>query len=172
MSRPLASHCRARSPPAISLPFRRTHHLPAPPPTALLHSTPETEPRQLGFRFLVQTPPPDLMFAHARPPRCLRAILPHPSPPSTTAHCRFAWHARNRATNTRFRGFGPNPAPLASRCRTRSLPAISLPFYRTHNLTAPPPTALLHSTPEAEPRRLGFGFLAQIPPPASHLANA
>src|SRR5882757_4075815 len=41
----------------------------------------------LGFRFLTQTPPPDLAFANAQPPRRFRALGLH-SPFSDFTHCR------------------------------------------------------------------------------------
>src|SRR6267154_657180 len=101
-----------RSPPAISVPFSCTHHVPAPLPTAVSHGMPVTKPQMLGFGVLAQNPPPCLTLSNAQPPRRLYAILPHSPPLSTTAHRRFTRHARNRATNAQFRGFGPKPTLL------------------------------------------------------------
>jgi hypothetical protein len=47
-----ASRWRTRSPPGVSMPSTRTHHLPSSPHTAVSHGTPETELQTLGFGFL------------------------------------------------------------------------------------------------------------------------
>ena len=113
---------------------------------------------------MTQTPHPGLAFANAQPPRRFRALGPHPPPHTTTPHCCFTQRARNRATIAQFQVFGPNPAPLTSRWRTISPPAASAISTPIHHLLSSPYMAVSCSTPETEPRMLGFGFLAQNPP--------
>jgi hypothetical protein len=72
-------------------------------------------------------------------------------------------------------GFGPKPSPpCVSRTHNPTTAAAAADLY------APPPPhpyatssiAVSHGVPETEPRWLGFVFLAQTPPPASHFMNA
>jgi hypothetical protein len=143
----------------------RTHYLLSPPYTSISCGTPETEPRMLGFGFLAQNPPPGLALANAWPTRHLRDTNPHPLPPVTTLHLHFMRHTRNRATNARFRVFGPKTHPPASHWRTRSPPAAFVISTRTYYLLEPPYTAVSRGVPETEPRLLGLGFLAKTLPP-------
>ena len=97
-------------------------------------------------------------MANAQPPWRLRAIFLHPPPPSTTAHCRFTWHTRNRATNARFRGFGPKPAPWPHVVE-RATPQPSLCHFPTpttsqhHHLTL---FYTAHLKPSHDSSDLGF----------------
>ena len=111
------------------------------------------------------------MLINTQPPSCLHVIYPHLQPPRIAPCLSFIWHAWNRATATQILWFWPNFCPLASCWQTCSPLTASVSFTHTHNLPASPYATISHGMPETEPWALGFGILAQSPPPGLTLAN-
>jgi hypothetical protein len=109
------------------MPSTRTHHLPSSPPHRRFARHARNRATNARFRVFGLNPTPGFALANAQPPWRLHAIHPHLPSPVIAPHRRFTWHARNRATNARFRVFGLNPTPglaLANAQPPRHLHAI------------------------------------------------
>src|SRR5882762_5704836 len=125
----------------------------------------KTEPRRLGFRFLAQTTPP-LRTGQSPPPSpsppaypaTYRSLLPNYRPPRDS----FA------KTEPRWLGFRFLAQILPPLSTSQSPPpSLSPPAYpATYRSLLPNYRPPRNSFAKTEPRRLGFHFLAQIPPPS------
>ena len=86
------------------------HHPPPPSRAAILYSTPETEPRLLGFMFLAQTSPPPRVCA------CTATAMSF-APPATSPHhpvlpfCMARPKHAIPSPRARLRCELPNPSP-------------------------------------------------------------
>ena len=151
------------SPPAASAISTPIHCLLSSPYTAVSRSTPETEPRMLGFGFLAQNPPcVGERIAHPPPPRY------QPAPTTPWNHSTRLFHAvrLKLSHDCSVSGFWPKPRPPTLHWRTRSPPAASVISTPTQHLLSSPYPAVSHGTPKTEPRSSVSGFWPQTCPPA------
>jgi hypothetical protein len=162
---------RAAPTPVVVL-SAHARHLSALCRTAILHGTPKTEPSQLGFGVLAQTPLPRLALANMQPPPLPLSYQPVPAtslhrsvPPFYTARLKPSHHSS-------VSGFWLKPHSPASCWRTRSPHPC-----RCLISPCPPPLCIVpyrrftrHSQNRATTARFrGFG---SNPTPPPRLANA
>ncbi|KIM71035.1 hypothetical protein PILCRDRAFT_17462 [Piloderma croceum F 1598] len=140
----------------------------APSPVAVSHGAPATEPRQLGCGFFwLNSSLAPVSRAHGPTTTTISYEPPHhhyaPSPVAVS-------HGAPQIEPQRL-GFGcwPKTPCLAPVSRAHSPTAAATSYTPPHHPSAPFPFANSYGAPEIEPRRLGFGFLPQTPPPASRL---
>ena len=137
------------------------HH----PPSPLgARTQPQTEPRQLVWGFLAQTPA-SLTFREPAaptpsPPRRRRpTISPHRSPSPFPTAC------PKPSPSSSVSGFWPQP-PLPPRVGERPTTTTTSSTSRHHRLPPPSPSVTVsHGTPEIEPPRSVSGFWPQPPLP-------
>jgi hypothetical protein len=166
---PHLAFCECTAPPPPPAPCTRhqatpTHHPPSPFHTA--------RPKPSHNSSVLAQPPPHLAF-HGRtasPP-------PAPPPPCTHHHATSMHHPPspfhtalpNPSRNGAVSGFRPNPSPPCISRACSPTTTTSTSYAPPLHPYAPSPFTILHGAPEIKPQRLGFGFLAQTPSPASCL---